>query len=97
MTKSLKQVQREIAANDPEIKPMQLWAIKKDGKILRSFLILALDPFPMKNDPKCWIYRDMGGTMKTGRFHEVNVCPEFNLRYIAKIEQEVYDGKAINR
>jgi hypothetical protein len=85
--KSLKQVQREIDANDPPIEPLQIWSIKKGKEVLRSIRILAEHPAPPFAEPgRAWICEELAGKVRL-RKGELSIWPEFNLRYVLRLQR----------
>lgn len=93
-TKSIKQVQREIEANDPPIEVNQVWYMGSKRAPTRRIRILARypEPLPYADDKqRVWLYANLpGGSMRL-RSHELGAFPEFNLRYVARLEGE-YTG-----
>jgi hypothetical protein len=73
--------------NNPPIKPGQYWcAYGKDGEVLRRVLILA--PVPafssFSKTERSWIYEERPNKMM--KEIRLSTCPEFNLRYVFKLE-----------
>jgi hypothetical protein len=88
MAKSLKQVDREVAANDPPVEVGQIWIARGKGrKIIRRMQILASlrsDLAPNRNG-RWWIVRDLPSKMM--RASHISTIPEFNLRYVFRLQR----------
>lgn len=89
MKKSIKETQREVETNDPPIEVGQYWFCKSKGKILRRLRIIAEHPFPdYAEKGRAFIYEEHRSEMlKTRPLHELGVIPEFNLRFVFKLEK----------
>jgi hypothetical protein len=78
------------AFNAPPIEVNQVWCgYDGDGVLLRRVRILAPypDPIPAPSTNRAWIYMDLpGGRLNRLSLNELRVCPEFNLRYVFKLE-----------
>lgn len=93
MAKSLKQVERETEANKPAVEPNQVWSIKKDGVALRRLRIMALHPDTDNDGGRKWIVAELPGKMRPHVWPDsLNTIPEFNLRYVFRVERKPYDA-----
>ena len=76
------ETQRMVRENDPPIEVNQRWIAYVDGEVYRRLRILAKHP-----DEDYWITIDEPAKMKRYGTPQMNLCPEFNLRYVFQLEQ----------
>ena len=71
----------------PHIEVNQVWIGKDtDGSILRRIRIIAEYPDRDKKGGRLWITEDLPSKIRP-RPYGLNVCPEFNLRYVFELER----------
>lgn len=87
---TLAAVQKQMKENDPPIEVGQFWVAVNSttGVVNRRIRILGrylTDNKSILKESNMWIYQEHPGSMRTetGR---IGVCPEFNLRYIFRLE-----------
>jgi hypothetical protein len=86
-TRRFAETQKAYRENDPPIEVNQIWSAPDVfGKCLRRVRVMAIHPDTDKGK-RLWITQDVpGGMMKTD-FYRLQACPEFNLRYVFKLER----------
>ena len=81
-TSKFYETQQAVKNNDPPIEINQRWVAYVDGEVFRRIRILA------KHPDDGWIFCDELANMKLeypGPYN-MNICPEFNLRYVFELE-----------
>ena len=90
----LAETREAYLANDPPIEVNQRWVcFRESGEVFRRLRILAPHPDPDQTDgTRRWIYHDEPAGMKMVDHYVLRDLPEFNLRYVFRLEES--DGSS---
>lgn len=91
----MSQIRREIGTDFPPIIPGQIWVTRlgREGQPpMRRIRIIAeypfRDPFFKDEKDRLWLYENMPGGSLRLNMGEISRCPEFNLRYVFRPEED---------